>query len=108
MAESIKISELDELVSGSVIGTTKVPVVDGGATKYTQASSIKAYINSDVATDAELSARIATVNSTIDGLTTADISENSSYKYYTDARVTDRLNALSVLSGSSTSLTVTG
>jgi hypothetical protein len=107
MAESIKISELDELVSGSVLGTTKVPVVDGGATKYTQASSIKAYVNSDVATDAELSAQISAVNSTIDGLTTADISENASYLYYTDVRVTDRLNALSVLSGSSTSLTVT-
>ena len=107
MAESIKISELDELVSGSVLGTTKVPVVDGGTTKYTQASSIKAYVNSDVATDAELSAQISAVNSTINGLTTADISENVSYLYYTDARVTDRLNTLSVLSGSSTSLTVT-
>lgn len=107
MAESIKISELDELVSGSVIGTTKVPVVDGGATKYTQASSIKAYVNSDVVTDAELSTAISGVNLTIGSLTTADISENSSYKYYTDARVTDRLNALSVLSGSTTSLTVT-
>jgi hypothetical protein len=107
MAESIKISELDELVSGSVLGTTKVPVVDGGATKYAQASSIKAFVNSDVATDAELASQIASVNSTIDGLTTADISENASYLYYTDVRVTDRLNALSVLSGSSTSLTVT-
>ena len=106
MAESIKISELDELVSGSVLGTTKVPVVDGGATKYAQASSIKAFVNSDVATDAELASQIASVNSTIDGLTTADISENASYKYYTDARVTTQLNALSVLSGSSTSLTV--
>ena len=106
MAESIKISELDELVSGSVLGTTKVPVVDGGATKYAQASSIKAFVNSDVATDAELASQIASVNSTIDGLTTADISENVSYKYYTDARVTTQLNALSVLSGSSTSLTV--
>jgi hypothetical protein len=107
MADSIKISELGELVSGSVQGTTKVPVVDGGTTKYTQASSLKAYVNSDVATDAELSSRIATVNSTIDGLTTADISENASYLYYTDTRVTNRLNALNVLSGSSTSLTVT-
>jgi hypothetical protein len=106
MAESIKISELDELVSGSVLGTTKVPVVDGGATKYAQASSIKAFVNSDVATNAELASQIASVNSTIDGLTTADISENVSYKYYTDARVTTQLNALSVLSGSTTSLTI--
>lgn len=107
MAESIKISELDELVSGSILGTTKVPVVDAGATKYAQASSIKAYVNSDVVTDAELANSIAGVNLTIGSLTTADITENASNKYYTDARVTSRLNALSVLSGSSTSLTVT-
>jgi hypothetical protein len=106
MAESIKISELGELVSGSVVGTNKIPVVDGGETKYTQASSIKAYVSSDLATDAELAAQISAVNSTIDGLTTADISENASFLYYTDNRVTSRLNALSVLSGSSTSLTV--
>ena len=107
MAESIKISELGELVSGSVVGTTKIPVVNGGDTLYTQASSLKAYVNSDVATDAELSSQISSVNSTIDGLTTADISENASFLYYTDTRVTNRLNALNVLSGSSTSLTVT-
>jgi hypothetical protein len=107
MAESIRISQLDELVSGSVLGTTKVPVVDGGATKYTQASSLKAYVNSDVATDAELSAQISAVNSTIDGLTTADISENASYLYYTDTRVTNRLNELEVISGSGTALTIT-
>jgi hypothetical protein len=106
MAESIKISELGELVSGSVVGTTKIPVVDGGETKYTQASSIKAYVSSDLATDAELASQISAVNSTISGLTTANISENASYKYYTDARVTDRLNVLNVLSGSSTSLIV--
>jgi hypothetical protein len=106
MAASIKISDLSQLVSGSIVGTTKIPVVDGGTTKYINASSIKAYVNSDVATDAELSTQISAVNSTISGLTTANISENASYKYYTDSRVTDRLNALSVLSGSSTSLTV--
>ena len=106
MAESIKISELGELVSGSVVGTTKIPVVNSGDTLYVQASSLKAYVNSDIATDAELSAQISAVNSTISGLTTANISENASYKYYTDSRVTDRLNALNVLSGSSTSLIV--
>jgi hypothetical protein len=106
MAASIKISDLSQLVSGSIVGTTKIPVVDGGTTKYTNASSIKAYVSSDLATDAELASQISAVNSTISGLTTANISENASYKYYTDSRVTDRLNALSVLSGSSTSLTV--
>jgi hypothetical protein len=106
MAASIKISDLSQLVSGSIVGTTKIPVVDGGTTLYAQASSIKAYVSSDLATDAELASQISAVNSTISGLTTANISENASYLYYTDNRVTSRLNALSVLSGSSTSLTV--
>jgi hypothetical protein len=106
MAASIKISDLSQLVSGSIVGTTKIPVVDGGTTLYAQASSIKAYVSSDLATDAELASQISAVNSTISGLTTANISENASYKYYTDARVTDRLNVLNVLSGSSTSLIV--
>ena len=86
MAETVKISELDELVSGSILGTTILPVVDGGTTQYTQMSSIKAYVNSDVATDSELSAQISAVNSTINTLTTDNISEGSNL-YYTDARV---------------------
>jgi len=105
MADSIKISELDELVSGSVLGTTIVPVVDGGTTQHTKMSSIKAYVNSDVATDSELAAAIAGVNSTITALTTDDVSETFSNQYYTDARVKTKLNAEGVLSGSS--LTVT-
>ena len=105
MADSIKISELDELVSGSVLGTTIVPVVDGGTTQHTKMSSIKAYVNSDVATDSELASAIAGVNSTITALTTDDVSETFSNQYYTDARVKTKLNAEGVLSGSS--LTVT-
>ena len=99
MAETVKISELSELVSGSVLGATKVPVVDGGTTQYTQMSSIKAYVNSDVATDSELSAQISAVNSTINTLTTDDISEAGNL-YYTDARVKSKLNTEGVLSGS--------
>jgi hypothetical protein len=107
MAESIKISALGELISGSVLGTTKVPVVSGGVTKYVQISSIKAYTNSDTPTDIELTAELAAINSTISGLTTANIDEDASSLYYTDARVTTKLNTLNVLSGSTTSLNVT-
>jgi len=103
MADSIKISELDELVSGSVLGTTIVPVVDGGTTQHTKMSSIKAYVNSDVATDSELAAAIAGVNSTITALTTDDVAEGTN-EYYTDARVKTKLDAESVLSGSTLSV----
>jgi len=103
MAETVKISELDELVSGSILGTTILPVVDGGTTQYTQMSSIKAYVNSDVATDSELSAQISAVNSTINTLTTDNISEGSN-EYYTDAKVKSKLNTEGVISGSTLSV----
>ena len=32
MADNIKISALTELVSGSIVGTTIVPIVEGGVT----------------------------------------------------------------------------
>ena len=100
MAENIKISQLVELVSGSVFGTTIVPVVDGGVTLKTQMSSIKAFTNSDVATDTELTNAVSALNNTINALDTSDISEDSSKLYYTDARVKSKLNADGVLSGS--------
>jgi len=103
MADSIKISELGELVSGSILGTTIVPVVDGGTTQHTKMSSIKAYVNSDVATDSELASAIVGVNSTINSLTTDDIAEGTN-EYYTDARVKTKLNVESVLSGSTLSV----
>jgi hypothetical protein len=99
MADTVKISELVELVSGSVLGTTIVPVVSGGTTQKVQMSSVKAYVNSDVVTDSELSTQISAVNSTIGGLDTDDISEAGNL-YYTDARVKTKLNTEGVLSGS--------
>lgn len=106
MADTVKISELVELVSGSVLGTTIVPVVSGGTTQKVQMSSVKAYVNSDVVTDSELSTQISAVNSTIDALTTDEISEGSNL-YYTNARVQEVLYALSLSSGSESTLSVT-
>jgi len=99
MADNIKISELDELASGSLQDSTIFPVVDGGTTKKTALSSLQAYLTDDLATDAELSSQISTVNSTITALTTANIGENPSNLYYTDARVKTKLNAEGVYSG---------
>ena len=99
MAENIKISALNELVSGSINGTTVVPVVDGGVTLKAQLSSIKAFTNSDVATDTELANQASAINNTINALSTDDISEGSN-KYYTDARVLAEINSQGVLSGS--------
>ena len=99
MADNIKISELTELVSGSIVGTTKVPVVDGGVTLQTKMSSIKAFTNSDVATDTELANEVSTLNNTISGLDTDDIPEGTA-QYYTDTKVKTKLNADGVLSGS--------
>ena len=77
MAENIKISALNELVSGSIDGTTIVPVVDGGVTLKAQLSSIKAFTNSDVATDTELTNAVSAINNTINALTTTNISEGT-------------------------------
>ena len=99
MAENIKISALIELVSGSIAGTTIVPVVDGGVTLKTQMSSIKAFTNSDVATDTELTNAVSALNNTINSLTTTNISEGTR-EYYTDARVQTKIDSLGVLSGS--------
>ena len=99
MADNIKISALTELVSGSIVGTTIIPTVEGGVTLKVQMSSIKAFTNSDVATDTELANSISTVNNTISGLDTDDITEGTA-QYYTDAKVKTKLNADGVLSGS--------
>ena len=99
MADNIKISALTELVSGSITGTTIVPLVDGGVTLKAQMSSLKAFTNSDVATDTELANQIAAVNNTINALSTDNISEGTA-QYYTDTKVKTKLNADGVLSGS--------
>ena len=90
MADNIKISALTELVSGSITGTTIVPLVDGGVTLKAQMSSLKAFTNSDVATDTELANQIAAVNNTISALSTDNISEGTA-QYYTDTKVKTKL-----------------
>lgn len=99
MADTIKISALDELTSGSLKDTTVFPVVDGGVTKKVRLDSLQAYMNDTLVTDADLSSQISSVNSTISALTTNNITENTNL-YYTDARVKSKLNAEGVLSGS--------
>ena len=99
MADNIKISALTELVSGSIVGASVVPIVEAGVTYKAQLSSIKAFTNSDVATDTELANGISSVNNTISGLDTDDISEGTA-QYYTDTKVKTKLDAEGVLSGS--------
>jgi hypothetical protein len=109
MADTVKISELDELVSGSLLGTTVIPAVDGGTTQKIQLSSLKAYTNDGTVTDSDLTTAIGVVNSTINNLSTTNIVEGSRL-YYTDARVQTKIDSLGILSGSVTSdysLTVT-
>jgi len=86
MADNIKISELAELTSGSLSDATIFPVVDGGSTRKATLLTLQSYLTDDLATDSDLSSQISTVNSTITGLTTTDISEGTN-KYYTDAKV---------------------
>ena len=99
MADNIKISELTELTSGSLGDATIFPVVDGGTTKKASLSSLQSYLTDDLATDAELSTQISNVNSTINGLTTDDISEGTN-EYYTNAKVDARINSEQLVSES--------
>jgi len=99
MADNIKISELTELTSGSLSDATIFPVVDGGSTKKASLSSLQSYLTDDLATDAELSSQISTVNSTINTLTTSDISEGTN-QYFTNARADARIEAFGVITSS--------
>jgi len=99
MADNIKISELVELTSGSLSDATIFPVVDGGSTKIASLSSLQSYLTDDLATDAELSSQISSVNSTISGLTTDNITEGDNL-YLTDSGIDERLNTKSVVSSS--------
>jgi cytoskeletal protein CcmA (bactofilin family) len=98
MADNVKISQLNELLSGSLRDATIFPVVDGGSTQKASFTSLKAYLGDTFATDAELSAQISNVNSTIDGLSTTDIDEGSNL-YYTNARVNTVINGYTIISG---------
>ena len=104
MADTIKISGLTEIASGALDNNSIVPVVDGGSTYKLPISKLKTFLGDSFATDTELSNQISVVNSTINALDTSDISENASYLYYTNARVTNQVNSLGVLSGSATAL----
>ena len=99
MADTIKISALDEIASCALDDTAIIPVVDGGTTQKLPISKLKSFIGLEFATDAELSSQISTLNTTIDGLTTSDISEGTN-KYYTDAKVKTKLNVEGVISSS--------
>jgi hypothetical protein len=103
MADTIKISALGEIASGALDNNSVVPVVDGGTTYKLPISKLKDFIANTFATDIELSNQISIVNSTISGLDTGDISEGSNL-YYTNARVTNQVNSLGVISGSATAL----
>ena len=99
MADTVKISELDELASGSLLGTTVIPAVDGGTTQKIQLSSLKAYTNAGTVTDSDLTTAIGVVNSTINNLSTTNIVEGSRL-YYTDARVQSKIDSLGLVSES--------
>jgi hypothetical protein len=103
MADTVKISALGEIASGALDNNSVVPVVDGGTTYKLPISKLKDFIATTFATDSELSSQISIVNSTISGLDTDDISEGSNL-YYTNARVTNQVNSLGVISGSAAAL----
>lgn len=103
MADTVKISALTEIASGALDDNSIVPVVDGGTTYKLPISKLKTFVADTFATDSELSNQISTVNSTISGLDTGDISEGSNL-YYTDARVKSKINLDGVISGSASSI----
>lgn len=100
MADNIKISDLTELISGSLRDVTIFPVVDGGTTQKATLLSLQQYLADTLATDSELASQISNVNSTINGLDTDDVSEGSTNQYYTNARVNQIIQGLTIISGS--------
>ena len=100
MADNIKISDLTELISGSLRDVTIFPVVDGGSTQKATLLSLQQYLADTLATDSELASQISNVNSTINGLDTDDVSEGSTNQYYTNARVNQIIQGLTIISGS--------
>lgn len=100
MADNIKISDLTELISGSLRDITIFPVVDGGSTQKATLLSLQQYLADTLATDSELASQISNVNSTINGLDTDDVSEGSTNQYYTNARVNQIIQGLTIISGS--------
>ena len=68
--------------------------------RVTAVESFSSSLDSTFASDSELTTVSSSLVSTIDSLTTADVSEDSSNKYYTDVRVKTKLTAEDVVSGS--------
>ena len=99
MADTIKISALSTLGSGSLDDNSVIPVVDGGTTYKLPISNLKLLLDDDFASESELTSQISSVTSTISSLTTDNITEGSDL-YYTDARVKTKMNADGVVSGS--------
>ena len=99
MADTVKISGLPEITSGSLVDGAVVPVVVGGSTQKLPMSKLKTFLGDTFTTDAELSSQISTVNSSINGLTTTDVAEGDNL-YYTTDRVDGRINALDIVSES--------
>ena len=70
------------------------------AARVTAVESFSSSLDSTYASDSELTAVSSSLSSTIDSLTTADVTEDSSNKYYTDVRVKSKLNTETVVSSS--------
>ena len=70
------------------------------AARVTAVESFSSSLDSTYASDSELTAVSSAFDSTINSLNTADVSEDSSNKYYTDVRVKTKLTAEDVVSGS--------
>ena len=83
-----------------VHATGKGYYAHGGAWIKLLDESFSASLDNSYASDSQLTAVSSAFDSTINGLTTADVSEDSSNKYYTDVRVKAKLTAEDVVSGS--------
>ena len=70
------------------------------AARVTAVESFSSSLDSTYASDSELTAVSSAFDSTINSLTTADVTEDSSNKYYTDVRVKSKLNTETVVSSS--------
>lgn len=100
MAENVKITELDELVSGSLKNDTIFPVVDADSTQKVSLLTLTEYIDDFFASNSQLDNQISILSTDISNLNTSDIAESGSL-YYTDTRVKNKLNVDGIVSSSS-------
>ena len=85
---AVSISTGNGLSGGGTIAATRTLTLDTGSTHFT--NGVKSKMNTDTVMS----------GSYLGTATTANLSENASYLYYTDARVKTKLNAEGVISGS--------